>query len=434
MTKGAAATPLADDARAADGVAPDLLDAALAFAVRTPKSDGPEGSEPLLGPQQVARVRATFANASAQTRVELLRMLSTLDGPASAVSRALLLRAVAARSHALVEEKASDALVVLARFCDAMHGLSAHALRARATVLDLDSRTNTHHADPQQLWETRGSIKDTRTSDTQANNDGLFQRFTGACGPTTVQMMLAENDPVFAFAIHDACLHSFSTDDATATFQRTLLEHYGGGKSLGRVEAWLRARVHNALGRLGKSGDVNAREAEALRAHLFLDAPLTDPARAALTALRARYGFPDDDAIARMRARAWPKADEGITTDALVKLLNDQFAASLGASYQAREFARGHAWRHLDDVVRALKAGVDVPFGCSDPGHWMLLSAVRGRKPHRELLVSDPDGGRTLWVSERRFLRGAFLREDLHLPKPGQDPWVDSFLLPRERP
>lgn len=89
------------------------------------------------------------------------------------------------------------------------------------------------------------------------DQDGLFQRFTGSCRPTTLQMMQAEADPVAAFAIHDAGLTSESTLDPTATFQRVLLEQYGGGKALGRVEGWLRARVRNAVGRLVAEGAID---------------------------------------------------------------------------------------------------------------------------------------------------------------------------------
>lgn len=407
------------------------IEALLAAAALLRKSDGPEGVEPLVGPAQATRARAALQRAPADVRTALFALFAALDGPAAGVARALLLRAVAARSHALLEGDAHAALAVLGRLCVAMRGISAGELRARATVLDLDSRTNTHRADPQLLWDTRGTVHDGRRADGQGDNDGLFQRFTGACGPTTVQMMLAENDPVLAFAIHDAGLTSFSSTDRTAAFQRALLEQYGGGSALGRIEAWLRARVNNGIGRLVSAGSLDERAGARLRAHLFAGAPLDDRARDALAALRARYRFPSDAEVARLRARPWPKADQGITTDSLVTIVNQRCGAALGVDYRAHDVAPGQLWRRLDEVVRALHAGLDVPFGCSDPGHWMLLSSVKGRKPRRQLLVSDPDGGRTVWVEERRFVRGAFLSEDLHLARPGQHPWIDTVLLPQ---
>ena len=80
-----------------------------------------------------------------------------------------------------------------------------------------------------------------------------------------------------------------------------------------------------------------------------------------------------------------------------------------------------------------LKQGIDVPFGISEPGHWMLLSAVKGKKPRRQFLVSDPDGGKTDWVKERDFRSGAFADKQFHLSEADDRPFVDSFLLPVQK-
>lgn len=387
----------------------------------------------LVGPAQERRVREVLRLAPGSVIARIEELLRTLEGPGAVVARPLLLRAVAARAHALIHGGHEAALTTIARFCEQMQGLSREALRSRATVLDLDSRTGGGGPDPQVLWQTRGNIHDNRSGQAQSrahDQDGLFQRFTGSCGPTTVQMMLAENDPVFAFAIHDAGLHSDSTTDATAQFQRLLLEQYGGGKSLGRVESWLRARIRNALGRLVAKELLHPSARRALDKHLFGKGPLDEEAKRGLAAVRSRFGFPSDGEVERLRARQWPRADDGITTEALLQIVNELCAPGVGARYEARVFARGQVFRYLDDVARALKSGWDVPFGSSEPGHWMLLSAVKGRKPQRSFLVSDPDGGRTVWVEEKGFRRGTFLSEQLHLARPGQVPWVDSFLLP----
>jgi hypothetical protein len=425
---------------AAPTVAPGLqahhvrgLGAHVAAARLLRKSDGPEGSEPLLGPSHERRVQDVQNHAAPAVLWRLEELVHSLDGPGAATARGLLLRAIAARAHTLVHGDHDGALEVLAGFCGQMRGLSTGTLRRRASVLDLDSRTGSGAHDPQALWQTRGTIHDHRARSASAatpDQDGLFQRFTGSCGPTTVQMMLAEHDPVFAFAIHDEGLLSDSTSDKTARFQRVLLEKYGGGKSLGRVESWLRARVHNALGRLVADEVIDPATRRSLDRYLFDGMALDAEARRGLLALRERYGFPSDTEVARMRARPWPRADEGIGTDALVEIVNELYAPTSGTRYEARLFSRGHVFRFLDEVAQVLKSGVDVPFGCSDPGHWMLLSAVKGRKPHRSFLVSDPDGGRTVWVDEKSFRRGTFLIEQLFLAGPGQTPWVDSFLLP----
>ncbi|MBI1945439.1 MAG: hypothetical protein HYS27_07070 [Deltaproteobacteria bacterium] len=410
---------------------PAVVETALAAAALLARSDGPEGREPLLGPYQATRVREVWARATPTVRMQLEAMLDRLDGAAAPVARALLLRAVAARARSLVDgERAPEALAVLTRFVGRLHGRGERELRRRATVLDLDSRVNTSAFDPQQLWQTQGTVRDGRQADGHADNDGLFQRFTGACGAATLQMMLAEADPVMAFALHDVGVTSDATDDSIADFQRAVLDEYGGGKALGRVESYLRSRIHNALGRLERDGSLDARARDALCASLFRGAPLGGEAKRALEVLRARWGFPSDQEIARLRAVELPRADDGIGVDALVELVNVRHGDAIGARYTGHVFARGHAWRHIDAAAEALRRGLDVPFGSSEPPHWMLLTAVRGRKPHRHFLVSDPDGGRTVWVHERSFVRGTFLDEQLHLPRPGDRPYVDCVLLP----
>ncbi len=415
----------------ADALGPRGIEALLTAAALVRKSEGPEGHEPLVGPHQAGQVRVVWARASAEVRRELTALLSSLVGPGAAVARALLLRAVAVRARSLIDEaRVPSALEVLRRFAARLANTSADQLRRRATVLDLDSRHNTSAFDPQQLWATRGTVVDVRRVDTHADNDGLFQRFTGACGAATLQMLLAEADPVMAFALHDVGLTSDATDDAIADFQRAVLDEYGGGKALGRTESYLRSRIHNAFGRMVRDGELKRAACVALRDALAGAAPERGLAALALERVRARWGFPSDEEVARLCRVALPTADQGISVAALTTLVNERHGACIGVRYAAREFARGHAWRHVDAVAAALRQGIDVPFGCSEPPHWMLLTAVKGRRPHRHLLVSDPDGGRTTWVHERSLVRGTFLDEQLHLARPGDRPYVDCFLVP----
>lgn len=426
-TRSAAVDVAADaDADAAGGglLAPDVrarAERVLAVAVR-----GVSGA-------QADRARRALQQSSPAVASSVLALLSSARGAAAGE----IVRAVAARARLLVEPaRAHDAVAALTRFAKALAKLDDAEIVRRATVLDLDPTRSTSAFDPQQLWDTRGTVRSNLRDDDVADNDGVFQRFTGSCGATALQMMLAEADPIFAFACHDAGLTSDASDDAVADFQRSVLEVYGDGKALGRTEAWLRARVGNGLGQLKRAGAVDVDDAAALRGFLFRGRPLTDGGQRALTALRERYGFPDDDAVGRLRRIPLPRADTGLTAVELVRAMNDLVGPVVGRRFTSTNpdgFARGQAWRHLDDVVATLRAGIDVPFGTSEPGHWMLLSAVRGKKPARELLVSDPDSGRTAWVAERSFVKGHFVDDQFHIAKPGERPWVDCFILPERR-
>ncbi|MDP2340982.1 MAG: hypothetical protein Q8O67_08495 [Deltaproteobacteria bacterium] len=419
VLKPAVAVVVVDVAAAV--LAPDVrarLERVLAFASRS------------LPPAQAQRVSNALQAASPAVTNAVLKLLSTLNDVAAPV----LLRAVAARARLLGEpDRSARTLSVLTDFAKKLGKLDDAEVVRRSTVLDLDPNKSTSSFNPQQLWDTAGTVHDNRTADDVDDNDGLFQRFTGSCGPTALQMMLAEADPVFAFAVHESGLTSDATDDAVGRFQRSVLEVYGDGKALGRTEAWLRARVGNGLGQLKRDGSVDDDDAGALQRFLFKDGPRTPAAERALVALRDRYGFPDDDAVSRLRRVSLPRADSGLTAVELVTAMNALVSPVVGRAFTSTNpdgFARGQVHRHLDDVVSTLKSGVDVVFGTSEPGHWMLLSAVKGRKPAREFLVSDPDGGKTAWVTERAFLKGTFADEQFHIAKPGERPYVDCFILP----
>jgi hypothetical protein len=81
-------------------------------------------------------------------------------------------------------------------------------------------------------------------------------------------------------------------------------------------------------------------------------------------------------------------------------------------------------------VEKALKSGFDVPIGTSEPAHWMIAVAVKHEDGARQFMLSDPDGGKTAWVSEKDLVSGKALDTVFHLPKPGERPYVDSFFLP----
>ncbi len=407
-----------------------VLDPALVEAQRLPRSDAPEGREPILTATAAARVTRAFALAPHTTRARLLELVrSFVDGAAAPVQRALLLKAIAARSTSLAAPT-SDALAILERFASTLRAHTRAELLVKATALDLDSTTSTSAFDPQGMWQKRGTIGDRGAHDVDKNNDGLFQRFTASCGPTTLQMALAEADPVFAFALHAHELTSDSTTDAVARFQRTLLEAHGG-KAIGRREAHLRARLRNALGR----SDLDEPARTALLQHALAGGPRSPPAERALTTLRARHqGFPSDAELVRLASLRGCEVDAGIDARAMLALLHEHLTPMTGVHYRVTDpkdgFARGGAMRHFDEVARALRDGIDVPFGISEPGHWMLLSALDGKKPHRRFLVSDPDGGRTAWVTEAAFARGTFGDDTFHLSHGAERPYVDSFFLP----
>jgi len=426
-TGGAARAPLAEAAAAA-----------IAKGRATPKSGGPEGSERLLSARHAQRISHLAEAVAPKVRAAIEADLAALDGPAAALAKTIYLKAAAARSGPLLDGPPAArhaALATLRAFSGRIAGLSREDLLEGATVLDLDSRVSSSTFDPMTLDEARGVTHAAEARDTDPANDGLFQRFMGSCGTATLQMALAEDDPVRAFVIHDAGLHSTAEHDVVGRFQAEVLGEFGS-VALGRGSRFELARLRNALGRLKRRGAISKKDAAALVAYGESRGDLTPGATRALEAVRARYdGFPSDAVLQQVR-RDPVHGEDGLTLQELQKALDEHLGSVTGVHYRIAGgpdgIARGEAGPYLDAVTRALQQGFDVPLGTTGPGHYMLMSAVEGQAPERRFLVSDPWDGRTAWVPERDLISGRFTADPFFqadLDKPG---FVDSFYLPKE--
>ncbi len=173
-------------------------------------------------------------------------------------------------------------------------------------------------------------------------------------------------------------------------------------------------------------------EKTALLNHVKNQGPLNAAATRALTAVRAlAAGFPSAAELLKLRTAVLPARDSGLSATELNTAVQKYLGALTGSAYRAVEFARGGAAKHLASVETALKNGHDVPFGVSEPAHWLLLTAVKQTPAGREFLVSDPEGGRTAWVTEKALASGAFVDSPFGLSERHEKPFIDSFLLPR---
>lgn len=410
------------------------LDRILTQAATLKRGPTAEGSEALINSAEAAKVRATLAGAPKAVGSEVLALATGFRGASAPVASALLLKAAGARAEALKGPGAEKALATLRAFAKQMQGLDAATLQTRATVLDLDSGKNESPFDAQGLWERRGTVRGL-PKDAAADNDGLLQRFTSTCGTTVLQMVMAEADPVLAFAINDTGRASVSAHDATADFQRRVLEEFGG-VGIPRLESHLASRLKNGLGQLVRAREITGDQRDSLLRYATGNGPLDARAKNALHAMREQYeGFPADGELQKLKAAVIPARDEGLGTAEFEKALHKYASHLTGLGYRMTNppdgFARGQVGRHLDAVEKALAKGADVPFGVSEPAHWMLLTATRKVDGAREFLVSDPDGGKTAWVKERDFVSGAFGDKQFHLNKPDERPYVDCFFLPK---
>ena len=411
----------------------NYFDQCISEAAMLCRSSGPEGKKRLLTQLQRQRLSEALEVMPSKERNQLKTLLQTFKGNGAVVTRGLILRSVAAFADKLGDDP--GLIKKIQDFGKSLHKLDPEDLLTRASVLDLDSRINTNPKDPLPMANKRGVIHAVDETDDCADNDGLFQRFTASCGPTVLQMMICEANPMNAFALHAADLFSDSSVDEAADFQRKVLEDCQG-IAIGRREAQLRARVRNAVGRLKREKIVTAKDAQVFHGYWAQGGQRSTIATKVLKVLRKRFdGFPNRSELQKLRAASpMPKRDEGISSDELISAIQKHLTPLTGTAYAQTNpghgFARGQAWRHLDAVEKAVRTGIDIPMGVREPGHWMLITHVKGRKPHRSFLVSDPDGGRTAYVSERSLVKGDFVDKQFKLCEKGERGYVDCFLLP----
>jgi hypothetical protein len=414
------------------------LEAAIAAGKAARKSRGPEGVEPVFSGQDESRIRRLQAQADPAVLRQIAAHLNQIRGADAPLARATYLKAAAVRLDALLGPAAgrNAELATLEAFSRRLDGMDAAEILRRSTVLDLDSTASTSGFEPLSLDLQPKGHEPAGQGDRRGDNDGLFQRFSGSCGPTTAQMILAEADPVRAFEIHDAGLVSSEPDDGPALFQAELLQRYKAVARSRQVHQ-NRLRVRNGLDELVRRGELDPDAAKALERHVQGQRAAAAKVRTALAALRGLAGgFPSDDDLAEMRADP-RKGPEGLSFEEFGHMLDSVLRPVTGCRYRrlgpADGIEPGQAGRYLDQVEAALQQGYDVPFGAAVSEHWMMLSAVQGRPPQREFLVTDPFSGRTAWIGEAKLVSGEFSADPFELVGPGEKDYIDSFYLPEPR-
>src|SRR5688572_28848329 len=166
-------------------------------------------------PPAIARRLAALLPLLTKNELEAIETLVR----ASPATAPILLRAISAR----LARPPLD-LNALSSFAAKLERLEAGERAKLTSVIDRDTSANDNRRDPLRLSSKRGLIYAPNSSDERTNNDGLFQRFTASCGPSVIQMMLAEADPLYAMTLHEAGLFREGTRDRIASFQQELLE------------------------------------------------------------------------------------------------------------------------------------------------------------------------------------------------------------------
>ncbi|HEY4220171.1 MAG TPA: hypothetical protein VGO62_02495 [Myxococcota bacterium] len=404
---------------------PEVRDS-LVRGVSDSRTDSPEGQKGVLGERQAedaARALVQMPPAQyQQLSSSLARAGGGVPGADAQTERALLLKAVAARGDALSAggAGAADAMRDVTGFADSIRGTERSALIQKTSTLGL----------------TTGET-------------GLYQRFDDSCGPTTAQNVEAERDPIYAMKLREDFKNG-GPESQLARQQKDALErprfydknyqpvqvtpeqearfkkdgtkppgvaHVESGRAVSRLGDEAELRLQQTLHTRDTAKLLSKGEHDALTKYSqnrALTPAEQKHADDAIAKLRARDGGrPNDDELSAMRSNYTRNADGTSTRKRgdgmqLEPALTDIAPPRAGTQWTGRDTNGGRGGmsdRDLQAVDERLTGGTDVPIRIANAdggdGHFMMIGDVRGNKPDRRYLVSDPWTGKTAWVPER---------------------------------
>jgi|GEM_PF-2206686 len=274
-------------------------------------------------------------------------------------------------------------------------------------------------------------IKNTKVTD-RGGGDGLQQRFTMSCGPTSITIVHGDYDPIYAMELNKEGLHKLDSTGKAADRQKRLLEQVNG------VDTALPREVEDDWEKVDKaantrfSSGTNAEKAQLRAVYRWL-------AGQASNATRRNKGF---DLLKTLGTgvnidtrKAQFKKFYGLLTNGAPGLGNQSFANLASQELKkptGRDFnetaikykekiiggkkqLRGKIAKHFGKLDKALFAGKSVPLGvmwAGGGGHFMVFSDIRtekkGLKKIKYYLVSDPWQGTSGWMSRKDLIRGSF--------------------------
>ena len=258
--------------------------------------------------------------------------------------------------------------------------------------------------------DTEALIESTSTRDI-GGGDGLQQKFTMSCGPTSIQIVMGEADPVFALEVSDEAKHDLDYDSDVGKMQAKLLGKAAAPRALEprwkAFKAYLNGTTipaadlpkwQSMLKWLGGRGHTAAKRDEGI-------------------ALAEAAGFTAEE------LRAFKKYFVGLETEPGLQvgefqsaIAKSKLSAVTNAKYPLHQFAKGAVKdTDLEDIHKGLFRGRDILMGViwnGGGGHYMVLTDVRGSTDDavtaREFLLSDPWEGDSQWITGADLKAGKF--------------------------
>jgi hypothetical protein len=317
--------------------------------------------------------------------------------------KATLLKAVAARKNDLIAGGPQSAMqmFVLELFAGIIRGMDQDVMIEATHVAD------------------RGS------------DEGLQQRYTTSCGPTSIEIVQGEFDPIYAFGLSGDDRKSLSEGDLAAAEQKRILESYRGKDTAVPRDVqkdWdtLIAAVNTYYASATWKQKLHIRRVVSYLSGRAGLSRLTKPGIKILKSLGT--GVDIDKRLPEFRRlyAVLGKAP-GMTNAQFAKAAEEEMGDDSGREFKetaikykekmirGKKELRGNINKHFKKLNKALFRGDSVPFGVmwnTGGGHFMVFIDMRqekkGKKTRRYYLVSDPWHGKSVWMSSTDLSKGKF--------------------------
>jgi hypothetical protein len=356
----------------------------LVWGVAERRGKGTLAKEGLIGIEQALHAAQGLLTMSRPAFAAVMLKLALSGGKQEGWSNrrtesVLILKAVAARDARYATDEAA-ALSEITGFADKIRG---------GEVKDLVKKT---------------SVRDI------GGGSGLQQKYTMSCGPTSIQIVKGEADPVFASDVSGTAKHDLEYANKVGKEQETLLGKAAAPRKL--KDRWKALQT--------KAAGASAADAPKWNALLgWLGGGTPDATkRDAGKALAKAAGFTDAEIADFKKYAAGLAAEPGLSVpDFQARLTAAKLTSITNATYPLKQFTKANRPKDadLEDMWKRLWRGNDILIGVmwtGGGGHYMTLTDVMGDPAkavsQRKFLLSDPWEGTSEWISGDDLKKGRF--------------------------
>lgn len=365
-------------ARLTDGVIEMLV-----WGIAERRAKGSFGKEGLLGIDQALNAARGLLALSPAGFVATMLKLARVGGKGGWSNKrteaVLILKAVAARTTRFAaDEKA--ALGEIAGYAEGIRGEDISKLSSQSSLRDI------------------------------GGDSGLRQKYTMSCGPTSIQIVQGEADPIYASTVSKTSKHDLTYKNKVGAEQEKLLVHAAAPRLL-------KDRYTKFVTDAGAASAADAANWAALTNWLG-----GNPADAAKLAegkkLAKAKGYTDAEIADFKKYQAGLTSEPGLSVgDFQNRLTAAKLTSITNVAYPLKQFTKANPPKDADlqSMWDRLWRGNDILIGVmwnAGGGHYMTLTDVMGDPAKgvstRRFLLSDPWEGRSEWIVGTDLKAGKF--------------------------